>query len=81
MPVTITLRRNADGATADVTDQSSDWDEAGFIWTDGNYGCDCNRYLFFERAHGRDPDFDDGECGDTAYSIVAIDGKVLELVA
>lgn len=26
-----------------------------FIWTEGNYACDCNRALFFARANG-EPD-------------------------
>lgn len=28
-------------------------------WTDGNFGCDCNRSLEFERAGGGCPDVDD----------------------
>lgn len=34
-----------------------DWDEKRQIiwqWTEGNYGCDCNRYLFFQRAMNDD---------------------------
>lgn len=39
-----------------------------FMWTDGNYGCDCNRFLFFERALGHDPDFGDcPPCGEELY--------------
>lgn len=26
-----------------------------FWWTEGNMGCDCNRYLQWERGHGREP--------------------------
>lgn len=42
-----------------------------FIWDEGNYGCDCNRYLFFQRAIGAD-EKDDILCGDTRYSVLGI---------
>lgn len=29
-------------------------DSAIFMFTDGNYGCDCNRSLFIQREHGED---------------------------
>ena len=41
-----------------------------FLWEEGNYSCDCNRHLFFERAAGREPE--DGECppcGEELYSV------------
>jgi hypothetical protein len=55
-----------------------DWDESGgtheddgiyYQWTDGNYGCDCNRALFIEREYGESPiegqeDFPWFPCGD-----------------
>lgn len=40
-----------------------------FIWTDGNYSCDCNRALFFLRAAGDDEDWDAIVCGDGGYKI------------
>lgn len=36
-----------------------------FIWTDGNYACDCNRHLFFTNHEGED----DCCCGEGAYSV------------
>lgn len=39
-----------------------------FIWTDGNYGCDCNRAAFFHRD---DEEFDD-ECGDERYALLSL---------
>lgn len=39
-----------------------------FIWAEGNYSCDCNRRLFFERSKGNEPD--DVECGESRYVIV-----------
>ena len=38
-----------------------------FMWSEGNYSCDCNRYLFFQRAKGENEDND--ECGDDKYSV------------
>lgn len=50
----------------DAGDYDIDW-----VWNEGNYGCDCNRFLFFERAGGKD--FDDIKdcppCGTELYSV------------
>ncbi len=52
-----------------------------FIWEEGNYACDCNRQLFFERSV--DPEWDTDEehtCGDGRYLIMSIyleDGSVV----
>lgn len=47
-----------------------DRDHAEFMYSDGNYACDCNRGLFFSRwapsdAPERDPEH---ECDDKRYS-------------
>lgn len=39
-------------ATAGFLDERGCYDS--FIWEEGNYSCDCNRYLFFARGKGRD---------------------------
>ncbi len=39
-----------------------------YVWSDGNYGCDCNRRLFFARAAGEEADWD-GECSKGFYSV------------
>ena len=44
-----------------------DYDDSNFIWEDGNYACDCNRELFFERACGKEPD--DVNCGSKKYLV------------
>ena len=38
-----------------------------FMFTEGNYSCDCNRRLFLARAHQQDDpgDGEDNPCGDT----------------
>lgn len=38
-----------------------------FIWTEGNFSCDCNRYLFFQRAKGESED--ERGCGEEGYSV------------
>lgn len=40
-----------------------------YIWTDGNFSCDCNRHLFFSVAGEEDPD-DNYPCGQHAYSVI-----------
>ena len=67
--VNVHIRRNSDGV---VRVHSFSWDDdsdgsQSFMWSEGNYGCDCNRALFFARAVNEDdPDHD---CGDTAFSV------------
>lgn len=39
-----------------------------FMYVDGNYSCDCNRYLFFQRAADEDED-EDMDCTDGRYSL------------
>lgn len=54
-----------------------------FVWTDGNFSCDCNRALLFARAEGQ-PDPDNRECGDSEYTAVKAvldDGTEVELDA
>lgn len=56
----------------------SPWGEADeFMWSDGNYSCDCNRALFF--AWAGDEGEPDIECGDWRFRvrITADDGHVL----
>jgi hypothetical protein len=48
-------------------DSWQDW----FIWSDGNYACDCNRHQFFELAKNRQPN-DIAPCGWDRYRIVKI---------
>lgn len=64
--VEVAIRRIADGEVR-VARMREVRDTLEFGWSDGNYGCDCNRALFFARANGEDePDI---ECGETAYAV------------
>ena|ERR1700735_400734 len=40
-----------------------------FMFDEGNYGCDCNRALFFGRAAGVELGDNDTPCGDERYSV------------
>ncbi len=78
LPVAAVLRKNITGEvrtyTTDVPEEYADGQE--FLWTEGNYACDCNRELFFERAGGNH-DFDSESCGDERFELVSltINGK------
>lgn len=79
MPYKVAIRKNATGEIR-IAEMDFEWDKGNdstdlFWWTEGNFGCDCNRYLEFERAGGHDPDDDvpddqQQECGHTAYSVL-----------
>lgn len=77
----LVIRRNADGAVSRHSfelDYDPDIDAerfSSYIWLEGNYACDCNRKLFFERGHGRDDGItlDASECGDHGYTLVSVD--------
>jgi hypothetical protein len=68
----VQIRCNATGKIR-VYHEDSPWLESSeFGWTEGNYSCDCNRRLFFERAGGGDPDLDETRCGDRAYTVIKV---------
>lgn len=52
-----------DGLLSDDETTLSTW-----IWEEGNYSCDCNRYLFFQRAVDEDEQ-DETECTDGKYIV------------
>ena len=54
--------------TDEVKDIEKDLEWLGdFIWSEGNFSCDCNRDIFF---NGDSPD--DFECSDNIYTILSI---------
>ncbi len=49
-----------------------------WMWTEGNYGCDCNRHLFFERSlpEGEQspiPDDEEETCGETKFRVTHVE--------
>lgn len=70
MPYQVAIRRNADGVARVHNVPNFDWDEdAAWMWTEGNYSCDCNRALFFAWAAGDDAP-EDRECTDGLFTAV-----------
>jgi hypothetical protein len=92
MSYTVAIRKNATGEVR-MYQCDFDWDKGGghtdlFWWTDGNFGCDCNRHLSWLRAGGpgppEDPHWNKAEhkCGGTAYSVLYAalpDGSQVEI--
>ena len=72
------IRLNATGEVREADDYCL-WDENGsgdgeegpstFIWSDGNYACDCNRAIDFG------PDQEDESCGSSRYAVQLVNAK------
>ena len=66
---TARLRRVADGVERlyvfdeEPGEFAEDYHQS-YMWSEGNYGCDCNRALFFARAAGEEAWNDERPCGD-----------------
>lgn len=71
-PITVKIRDNSTGEIVDYFASFEDGEFQDFLWSEGNYACDCNRSLFFARAKGLD-DPEDNQCGDEKYSIQITD--------
>lgn len=72
--VTARIRFNETGEVRDYTSSevlpNGDAMPDAWMWTDGNYGCDCNRALFFGYAAGlKYDDMPDRECTEGEYSV------------
>lgn len=65
----------------DHDEKTRNWrlDEGGdiYLWSEGNYSCDCNRALFFARAAGEDEP--DEPCGDSAYRLISLRQNGIEI--
>lgn len=70
----VEIRRNIDGVVR-LHLENDEW-LGPYIWEDGNYSCDCNRFLFFMRAADEDEgEWDDLRCGDGGYSVRITDSN------
>ena len=82
-PYTVYIRDNKTGEVSEYGMKTPDgYEFSEYIWSEGNYACNCNRSLFFWR--GRElPEEEvwkrEASCGDGRYSvkIVRPDGTVL----
>lgn len=67
MTYIVKIKNNETGEIK-VIEQDGDLDEyAEFLWTDGNFGCDCNLHYFFT-----DWDGTDCPCGENKYDVELI---------
>ena len=77
----VTLKKTSTGEIRKHIAPDENWFDAEFMWTDGNYSCDCNRALYFARAAGEDDtEAWEQKCGDSAYKMISVvdgDGEVI----
>jgi hypothetical protein len=67
------IRRNAD-AVVRRHPRTWEWDDDGegspdFMWSEGNFSCDCNRHNFFQQAGGVLNAYECTACSETLYSV------------
>jgi hypothetical protein len=73
-PSRVLIRRNSDGLLRLIR-RDEEWSDddlgsSNFVWREGNWSCDCNRHLIFERAAGIEPE-EDFPCGDqVGYTVL-----------
>lgn len=72
-PLMIKIIKNETGESVVIKSEAG-----SFNWEEGNYACDCNRELFFERAKGNDPYLDSTHCSENRFSIEYLDDKQLD---
>ena len=75
----IRITQTETGETADVHAPGETWEKEKWHWTEGNYGCDCNRVLLFYR-HGKGREATEEEADvfckdDEKYTIEVIDAE------
>lgn len=80
-PIDVHIRRVSDGLVRVYSPTDWGWYAEGsdYQWSDGNFGCGCNRYLFFQRAVGEE-ETDEYPCGDNLYRVRILEratGRVL----
>jgi hypothetical protein len=68
----VTLCNNETGAVRRYREDSV-WNDTGeFMWFEGNFACDCNRHMMFQRARGEEPEWHT-PCGHTRYTVLNIE--------
>lgn len=71
MSYVVLLRRNTDGKVVKI---NYPYEFSEFLWTEGNWSCDCNRELDFCRAINEMPPESTGTClGRGKYSVLEIE--------
>lgn len=71
MKYKVEIRRNLDGVVRLHDMGNLEWRDDGthWWWTEGNFGCDCNREWEFQRAGG-EPISEESECGTSRYTVI-----------
>jgi len=73
----VSIQKTSTGEVREYIERDHDWSDLDeYMWTDGNYGCDCNRALFFARAADEDEtEAWEQPCGDDlAYKMLRVVG-------
>jgi hypothetical protein len=65
VPVIVRITQIATGETREHADCLEDGNP--YMWSDGNFSCDCNREIFFRQSRGEDEI--DNSCGETRYGV------------
>jgi hypothetical protein len=65
MSLVVEIRRNSDGKTVIANKR---WSFSEFMWSEGNYSCDCNRGIMFDEAIGS-KESEPYECGQEKFSV------------
>jgi len=79
MRLKIEIRRNSDGVIAE--DVWEDWEWYSEIWQEGNFSCDCNRAIFFDKANGdTSKPLESYECSYGLYSVRCSDADTGEIL-
>jgi hypothetical protein len=77
-PASVKITDTKTGESRIYLDDWFDGELQVWAYQEGNYSCDCNRYLFFQRAANADEDDEDIGCGDDRFVIDSIfwQGKI-----
>ena len=78
MNLKIEIKRNATGLMVSDVWQQVDFND--YIWSEGNFACDCNRESFFLQWHGESTKDDIDECGDDRFSVRLSDADTGEVL-
>ena len=71
--VTLHIRKNETGEVRTIKEdfiiEPGEQYPSPYIVEEGNYSCDCNRELYFERAEGNEPELESTSCSDGRFSV------------
>jgi hypothetical protein len=66
MSYKVTIRNNQNGEVREINEDRSWEDHSHWFWTEGDYGCDCNRYVVWNDYQQED---EDPPCGHTLFTV------------